>query len=95
MCVKILVNKQLDGYNFCMLPSDRTVVKNMFPDSYPATNIFVSYDTTSNFDKNYSNLEFSIYPALLGITDKNKLRELENIQFVETQSGQVIHTITL
>jgi len=61
--IKISVNKQMDGYTFSITPSLRKMIKNWFPDSHPANNIFVTYDTKSDFEVYYGKLETYIYPA--------------------------------
>ena len=90
--IKINVNKQIDGYTFSIAPSIRQLIKSWFPDSHPANNIFVAYDTKSDFEVYYDKLESYIYPALLGIdnqTDFNK--KVNEILFIDTQTGNVLH----
>jgi len=91
--IKISVNKQIDGYTFSISPSLRELIRNWFPDSHPANNIFVAYDTKSDFEGFYGKLEGFIYPALLGVgnqTDLNK--RVTEIQFIDTHTGNVLHT---
>lgn len=90
--IKISVNKQIDGYNFSISPSIRQLIKGWFPNAHPANNIFVRYDTKSDFELYYGNLENYIYPALLGVdkqTDLNK--KVNEILFIDTQTGNVLH----
>ncbi len=89
--IRINVNKQLDGYTFSITPSIREFVKRLFPNSHPANNIFVSYDTKSDFESYYSSLGNNIFPALLGIDDKKDLQRLEEIEFVDAKTGNIIH----
>ncbi|MHB1685841.1 MAG: hypothetical protein ACYCVH_00450 [Ignavibacteriaceae bacterium] len=42
--IRINVNKQMDGYTFSIAPSIRQMIKNWFPNSHPANNIFVVQD---------------------------------------------------
>jgi hypothetical protein len=91
--IKINVNKQMDGYTFSITPSVRTFIKDLFPDSHPANRIFVAYDTKSDFEAYYGQLGDYIFPALLGFNDKNDLKQIEEIQFVDTQTGAVLHKI--
>jgi hypothetical protein len=51
--IKISVNKQMDGYTFSIAPSARLLIKSWFPDAHPANNIFVAYDTKSDFELYY------------------------------------------
>lgn len=91
--IKIGVNKQMDGYTFSIAPSIRELIKSWFPNSHPANNIFVSYDTTSDFVGYYSKLETYIYPALLGVENQSDLnKKVNEILFVDTQTGNVLHT---
>ena len=62
--IKIYVNKLSDGYIFSISPSIRQLIKSWYPNSHPANNIFVSYDTKSDFDIYYGKLESWIYPVL-------------------------------
>lgn len=91
--IKISVNKQMDGYSFSIAPSIRQLIKSWFPNAYPANNIFVAYDTKSDFELYYGKLEGYIYPALLGVDNQNDLKEkVDEIQFVDTQSGKILHS---
>ncbi len=94
--IKINVNKQLDGFNFSISPSIRDLIRSLFPNARPANNVFVEYDIKSDFEKNYSNLEAFIYPALLGIEKQSDLkRKFNEILFVDTQTGNVLHSLKL
>jgi hypothetical protein len=92
--IKINVNKQMDGYTFSISPSIRELIKTWFPNSHPANTIFVSYDTQSGFEVYVGKLETYIYPALLGVDSQSDLREKVNeIVFIDTQTGEVLHKI--
>ena len=91
--IRISVNKQMDGLTFSLTPSLRELIRKLFPDSHPANRIFVAYDTKSDFEKQYQQLETSIYPALLGINKEEDLKKINEIEFVDTQSGAVLHTV--
>ena len=94
--IKINVNKQLDGFNFSIAPSIRELIRSLFPNARPANNIFVRYDTKSDFENNFSNLEAFIYPALLGVENQSKLKKkIKEILFVDTQTGNVLHSLKL
>ena len=83
----------MDGYTFSITPSIRQMIKSWFPNSHPANNIFVAYDTKSDFEIYYGKLETYIYPALLGIDNQNELQKKVNeIQFIDTQTGKILHT---
>ena len=91
--IKISVNKQMDGYTFSIAPSIRQLIKSWFPNAHPANSIFVAYDTKSDFELYYGKLEHFIYPALLGVDNQNDLNmKVDEIQFVDTQTGKVLHT---
>ncbi|MBI2257400.1 MAG: hypothetical protein HYU67_00700 [Flavobacteriia bacterium] len=91
--IKISVNKQMDGYSFSIAPSIRKMLKKWFPNSYPANNIFVAYDTKSDFELYYSKLESYIYPALLGVDNQNELnKKVDEIQFIDNQTGEILHS---
>src|SRR6218665_2975050 len=92
--IKINVNKQMDGYSFSITPSIRNFIKKLFPNAHPANNIFVGYDTKSNFEIYIGKLENHIYPALLGVDKKEDLRQFGEIQFIDTQTGSILHTLT-
>lgn len=93
--IKINVNKQMDGYSFSISPSIRDQIKKLFPNAHPANNIFVGYDTKSDFEIYIAKLESHIYPALLGVENEADLDKLDEIQFVETQTGNILHKVIL
>lgn len=91
--IRISVNKQMDGYTFSIAPSIRQLIRSWFPNAHPANNIFVAYDTKSDFELYYGRLETHIYPALLGIDNQNDLnKKVDEIQFVDSQTGKVLHS---
>lgn len=92
--IKINVNRQMDGYSFSITPSIRDLIKKLFPDAHPANNIFVGYDTKSNFDIYAGRLENYIYPALLGVNNNSDLNKLDEIQFIDTHTGNILYKIT-
>jgi hypothetical protein len=92
--IKINVNRQMDGYSFSITPSIRDFIKKLLPNAYPANNIFVGYDTKSNFEIYVGKLETYIYPALLGVDNKNDLTQFDEIQFIDTQTGNLLHKLT-
>jgi len=92
--IRINVNKQMDGYSFSITPSIRDFIRKMFPNSHPANNIFVGYDTKSDFEIYVGQLENHIYPALLGVDNKNDLNKLDEIQFIDTHTGNILHKVT-
>ena len=91
--IKIKVNQQMDGYTFSIGPTMRELVKSLFPNAHPASRIFVGYDIKSDFSIFLNKLENYIYPALLGIDNDNDLDNLGEIQFVDTQTGNILYTI--
>ena len=94
--IKINVNKQMDGYTFSITPSIRQLIKEWFPKAHPANNIFVAYDTKSDFDFYHGEFKKYIYPVLLGIGDQNDInKKIDEIQFIDTQTGSVYtHKVT-
>ncbi len=91
--IRINVNKQMDGYSFSITPSIRNLIKSLFPNAHPANGIFVAYDTKSDFEVYSSKLEDFIYPALLGLDDKNDLKKLDEVQFIDPQTGAILHKV--
>ena len=87
--IKINVYKQLDGYNFSLSPSIRDIIKKLFPESHPANNVFVGYDTKSGFELYHGTIENYIYPALLGVDREELKKEIKEIEFVYTQTGKI------
>ena len=83
----------MDGYTFSIAPSIRQLIRSWFPDAHPANNIFVAYDTKSDFELYYGKLETYICPALLGVSNQNDLnKKIDEIQFIDTQTGEVLHS---
>lgn len=92
--IKINVNKQMDGYSFSITPTIRDFIKKLFPNAHPANNIFVGYDTKSDFELYVGRLESYIYPALLGVDNNSDLEKLDEILFIDTQTGNILHKVT-
>lgn len=92
--IKINVNRQMDGYSFSITPSIRDFIRKLFPNAHPANNIFVGYDTKSVFEINVGKLESHIYPALLGVDNQNDLNQFDEIQFIDTQTGEILYKVT-
>ena len=84
----------MDGYSFSSSPSIRDFIQRLFPNAHPANNIFVAYDTKSDFEIYYGKLENYIFPALLGVENENDLKKIDEIQFVDTLTGNVLHKVT-
>lgn len=94
--IKINVNKQLDGYTFSISPTIRQRIKNWFPNSHPANNIFIAYDTNSDFESNYGKLEVYIYPVLLGVDNTLDLnKKVNEILFIDNKTGNLLHSHNL
>jgi hypothetical protein len=91
--IQINVNRQMDGYTFSLLPSVRELIRKLIPNARPANVIFVSYDTQSDFEDNYGNLEKYIFPALVGVEEAADAKKIEEVAFVDTHTGTVLHTI--
>jgi len=68
------------------------MIKSWFPNSHPASNIFVAYDTKSDFEVYYGKLESYIYPALLGVENQTELnKKVDEILFIATQTSNILH----
>lgn len=92
--IRINVNKQMDGYSFSIAPSIRNHIKKIFPNAHPANNIFVGYDTKSDFSLYAGRLENYIYPALLGVANNSDLEKLDEILFIDSQTGNILHKVS-
>ena len=92
--IKINVYKQMDGYSFSITPAIREFIKKLFPNAHPANNIFVGYDTKSDFEVYVGQLENHIYPALLGVANDTDLNKLDEIVFIDTQTGDILHKVS-
>lgn len=84
----------MDGYSFSITPSIRDFIRKLFPNAHPANNIFVGYDTKSDFEVYVGKLENYIYPALLGVDNENDLSKFDEIHFIDTQTGNILHIVT-
>jgi len=84
----------MDGYSFSITPTIRDFIKKLFPNAHPANNIFVAYDTKSDFEIYAGRLENYIYPALLGVDNNSDLKKLDEIIFIDTQTGNILHKVT-
>lgn len=92
--IKINVNKQLDGYSFSISPTIRNLIKTLFPNAHPANNIFVAYDIKSDFEIYRTKLDNYIFPALLGVDNENDLKKIDEILFIDIQTGNILHKVT-
>jgi hypothetical protein len=92
--IKINVNEQMDGYSFSIAPSIRDFIKKLFPNAHPANNIFVGYDTKSDFPAHLGKLESHIYPALLGVENEHDLNGFAEIQFIDIHTGKILLQVT-
>jgi hypothetical protein len=90
--IKIGVNKQIDGYTFSLSPSLRKQIKESFPEAYPASIIFVGYDTQSGFECFLGKLEEYIYPALIGVKNDDLRKIFNEVEFVDNKTDEVIYT---
>ncbi len=87
--IRIMVNREMDGFTFSILPSVRDFIKKLFPGSHPASRIFIGYDMQSGFDVLQSGIEKQIYPTLLGV-DKDRLKkQVDKIEFINSDTGNV------
>lgn len=91
--VEVLVGKQRGGYNFVLLPDIREMIRSLVPNAQPATNIFVGYEWRSDFENSLQQVESYIYPALLGIQNREDLKSIGAINFVDPETGRILHTI--
>ena len=84
----------MDGYSFSITPSIREFIKQLFPNAHPANNIFVAYDLRSGFEIYYGKLENYIFPALLGVDNETDLKKIDEVHFIDSQTGGVLHKVT-
>ena len=89
--IRINVNRQIDGYTFSITPSIREFIKKLLPNAQPANGIFVAYDTKSGFEALHGRIEKHIFPVLLGIDDKQSLDKIDEIDFVDNQTGKILY----
>lgn len=92
--VKILVSRQMDGYAFMTLPSTRSHIQSVFPHAHPSYHMFVSYEVNSDFESLIGRVAAHIYPILLGVDDECDLERLGDVQFVDSQTGDVLYSVT-
>jgi len=91
--IKIDVNKQMDGFTFSIGVAARQEVKKEFPNAYPANLIYINYDTNSGFEKWYGNIEINIFSALLGINNRDDIKKIKKIIFIDNLTDEILHTI--
>lgn len=87
--IRIIVYKEMDGFTFSILPSVRDFIKNLFPGSHPANRVFIGYDMTSGFDILQSGIEKQIYPTLLGVDKEQLKKQIDKIEFINYQTGNI------
>jgi len=87
--IRIIVNKERDGFTFSILPSVRDFIKNLFPGSHPASRVFIGYDNKSGFDMLQSGIEKQIYPTLLGVDKEQLKKQIDKIEFINYETGNI------
>ena len=71
----------MNGFTFSIGPSIREYILKNFPNSHPANRIFVAYEIKDDFQGLYGKLENYIFPALLGIDNKDDLKKSVKLNF--------------
>ena len=89
--IKIGVNRQMNGYNFSISPSVRQLIKQIFPNAFPAKSLFIGYDSTTEFEKNIDLIEPHIFMALLGVSNEDELASIGAVEFVDSDTGKTMH----
>jgi hypothetical protein len=91
--IDIRVSKNMQGYSFLVLPSEREFIKSLSPNFRPATILGIEYDMNSDFEIYYDKLESNIYTSLLGIDSPSDLiGKVREIQFIDTKTKTVRHS---
>ncbi len=94
--VEISVTQQMDGFVFALRPRVQRDLLKAFPNLSPLNAIYVSFDTKKGIAALSPRLELHIFPALLGMTDKNDLHgEVKNIRFIEAGTDKSLYVSTL
>jgi hypothetical protein len=92
--LNINVTKQMDGFIFGLMLSDRRALATIFPDSQPLKCIFVDFGPKGELSQLFVRLEKHILPALIGFDDNGQLKgKIKHLNLIESVSRKNLHTI--
>jgi len=89
--LRILVVKQMDGYNYSLPPSEFNSIVQIFKkDDSPINNIFVPFDVKNDFEYIHSPVANYIIPALTGLNEED-LKQIKRIVFIDPRTNKEIN----
>ncbi len=91
--IRISVSTQMDGVTYSIAPGFKELLRKLFPKARPANTLFVSYDTSSDFEKSMGKMEPHIVPALLGVSDAEAHAKIDVIEFVDPVTDKVLRKV--
>jgi hypothetical protein len=94
--IDVSVTKQMGGFVFALRPRMQRELLKAFPKLSPIDAIYVSFDTQKGVSALSPRLELHIFPALLGMIDKNDLHgEVKNVRFLESATDEYLYGLKL
>ena len=79
----------MDGYTYRLEPKSKARVKSHALDTEPATSVFVSFDTKTQFEWTHGPLWRHVAEMLTGLTAE-QLRERGNVVFVDPKTQRTL-----
>ena len=91
--IVVEVGKQMDGATFRLSPKTRAFLSSRVPSPPPASSIFVSYETATDFKHYHGPLWKHVAMILTGLSE-SELQELGGFEFVTPTDNKVLFEST-
>ena len=86
----IEVGEQMDGATFRLSPKTRAFLSSRFKNLRPPTSVFVSNETTSDFEHYYGPLREHLVMILTGLGESDLQKVGGGVEFVAPVDGKVL-----
>lgn len=87
--LKIDAGRQLDGCTFRLNPQSKALISNNFPDVYPPSSLFISYEDHHSIEQFYGSMWWQIAMILTGLTEQ-QIKKLYEVVIVDPVNGTEI-----
>ena len=91
--IQVDVSTQIGGMTFSLAPSSRKQVKELFPNAFAVNSLFIAYDVKSEFEIHPGELLMHVCPALIGASEEEIFKRVEEIRFVDPVKNKTLETL--
>ncbi|MDX1912208.1 MAG: hypothetical protein SFV22_12005 [Saprospiraceae bacterium] len=91
----VTVNRQIDGYNFSLMPIVLKAISALYPGARPIKHIFIGYDIKSNFEEMYGNVGEHLLPFLTGVSMEELSKKIKTVTFMDPYQKEPVFTLSL